>query len=145
MKKIVALLFSLLFVCTAAHADDDRSIQFNQLPAKAQEWVKQHFPTEKVALAKKDTDLFDKTYEVIFVSSIKVEFNKDGSWKEVNCQYSAVPEAIIPPAIIRYVKTNYPDQQVVKIEKDTRDYEVKLSGGLQLKFDKKFNLIDIDN
>ncbi|MCZ2607976.1 PepSY-like domain-containing protein, partial [Bacteroides fragilis] len=40
---------------------------------------------------------------------------------------------------------NYPDAKVLKIERDKTDYEVKLSNGWELKFDSKFNLIDIDN
>lgn len=145
MKKILALLFCLLTVSMAVRADDDRPVRFDQLPAKAQACVKKYFPQEKVALAKMEKDFFDKKYEVIFASSSKVEFYKDGSWKEVDCKYSAVPEALIPEAILRYVKTTYPGQKVVKIEKEDRGYEAKLASGLKLEFDKKFNLVDIDN
>jgi len=52
---------------------------------------------------------------------------------------------IIPAAIQKYVTTHYPDAKVLKIERDKKDYEVKLSNRTELKFDLKFNLIDIDN
>ena len=39
----------------------------------------------------------------------------------------------------------YPDTSVVQIDRDKRDYEVKLTNGLELTFDLKFNLIDIDD
>ena len=52
--------------------------------------------------------------------------------------------AIIPAAIQKYVTTNYPDAKILKIERDKKDYEVKLSNRTELKFDLKFNLIDID-
>lgn len=146
MKKIVALFVCLLAVSFSASADDDRPIRFDQLPAKAQSFVKQHFPQEKVALAKVETDFFDKKYEVIFANSSKVEFDKNGNWSEVDCKYSAVPEAAVPEAIVQYLKANYAEQQVLKIEKENRGgFEVKLSGGLELEFDKRYNLIDIDN
>ena len=75
-----------------------------------------------------------------------IEFLKDGNWKEVDCKYSSVPEAVLPDAINQYVKTNYAGQKVLKIEKEDRGgYEIKLSGGLELGFDKRFQLIDIDN
>mgnify|MGYP000026563700 len=92
-----------------------------------------------------EKDFFDKKYEVIFANSSKVEFFKDGTWKEVDCKYSTVPEAVIPEAILRYVKATYPDHKVVKIEKEDRGYEAKLANGMKLEFDNKFNLIDIDN
>jgi len=34
---------------------------------------------------------------------------------------------------------------VLKIERDKKEYEVKLSNKWELKFDLQFNLIDIDN
>ena len=137
MKKILALLVCLLTISTGVRADDDRPVRFDQLPAKAQAYVKKYFPQEKVALAKMEKDFFDKKYEV--------EFFKDGTWKEVDCKYSTVPEAVIPEAILRYVKATYPDHKVVKIEKEDRGYEAKLANGMKLEFDNKFNLIDIDN
>lgn len=108
MKKILALLVCLLTISTGVRADDDRPVRFDQLPAKAQAYVKKYFPQEKVALAKMEKDFFDKKYEVIFANSSKVEFFKDGTWKEVDCKYSTVPEAVIPEAILRYVKATYP-------------------------------------
>ena len=130
MKKILALLVCLLTISTGVCADDDRPVRFDQLPAKAQAYVKKYFPQEKVALAKMEKDFFDKKYEVIFANSSK---------------YSTVPEAVIPEAILRYVKATYPDHKVVKIEKEDRGYEAKLANGMKLEFDNKFNLIDIDN
>ena len=138
MKKILALLVCLLTISTGVCADDDRPVRFDQLPAKAQAYVKKYFPQEKVALAKMEKDFFDKKYEVIFANSSKVEF-----FKEVDCKYSTVPEAVIPEAILRYVKATYPDHKVVKIEKEDRGYEAKLANGMKLEFDNKFNLIDI--
>ena len=68
-----------------------------------------------------------------------------GIWTEVNCKYSAVPVAVVPDAIKKYVATNYPDAKMLKIERDKYDYEVKLSNGWEIKFDMQFNVIDIDN
>ena len=75
----------------------------------------------------------------------QLEFDKKGVWTEVNCKYSAVPVAVVPDAIKKYVTTNYPDAKMLKIERDKYDYEVKLSNGWEIKFDMQFNVIDIDN
>ena len=45
----------------------------------------------------------------------------------------------------QYVSGHYPDASIVQIDRDKHDYEVKLSNGLELTFDLKFNLIDIDD
>ena len=122
-----------------------RMLAGRELPEKAQQFIRQHFPNEKVSFAKMERELFDTTYEVIFTSSSKVEFLKNGDWKEVDCKYSTVPAAIIPQQIAQYVSQYYPDTSVVQIDRDKRDYEVKLTNGLELTFDLKFNLIDIDD
>ena len=44
MKKILALLVCLLIVSISVRADDDRPVRFDQLPVKAQAYVKKYFP-----------------------------------------------------------------------------------------------------
>lgn len=146
MKKLLILAAAVFALGTSTvSADNDRPISVSELPEKAQQFIRQHFPSEKVSFAKMERELFDTTYEVIFTSSSKVEFLKNGDWKEVDCKYSTVPAAIIPQQIAQYVSQYYPDTSVVQIDRDKRDYEVKLTNGLELTFDLKFNLIDIDD
>ena len=146
MKKLLILAAAVFALGTSTvSADNDRPISVSELPEKAQQFIRQHFPTEKVSFAKMERELFYTTYEVIFTSSSKVEFLKNGDWKEVDCKYSTVPAAIIPQQIAQYVSQYYPDTSVVQIDRDKRDYEVKLTNGLELTFDLKFNLIDIDD
>lgn len=145
MKKLVFLLVCLFTLSTVAKADDDKPIQITQMPKTAQQLIKQHFAENKVALAKVENDFFNKSYDVIFTNGDKVEFDKKGNWKEIDCKYSLVPVALIPSTILQYVNAHYPDVKVLKIERDKKDYEVKLSNRTELKFDMNFNLIDIDN
>ena len=49
-----------LLLQTVVWADDDKPIQVNQLPQTAQTFIKTHFPNNKVAMAKMETDWFDK-------------------------------------------------------------------------------------
>ncbi|MBQ8423797.1 MAG: PepSY-like domain-containing protein [Coprobacter sp.] len=146
MKKILILAIALFTLGTVtALADNDRPIAVTQLPQKAQQFIKQHFPNEKVAYAKNEREFLESRYEVVFSSNIKIEFLRNGDWKEVDCKRSTVPAAIVPAQIAEYAKQNYPDAQIVCIDRDRRDYEVKLTNGLSLTFDLKFNLIEIDD
>ena len=56
----------------------------------------------------------------------------------------SVPGEIVPPEIARYVGQNYPKQRIVSIDKESGGYEVELSNGLDLKFNKagQFKRID---
>lgn len=145
MRKFWILFVCLFTVSIGLFADNDRPIRFEQLPDKAKTFVRNYFSQEKVALVKMDNDFFDKNYEVIFISGSRIEFDKKGIWIDVDCKNVAVPTEIVPKVIMHHVKTHYPEQKVVQIEKDNRGYEVKLLKGLSLEFNKKFQLIDIDD
>ena len=92
-----------------------------------------------------DEELFDKDYKVVFVNGAKVEFTKNGEWKDVECKYGEVPAALVPQQIRDYVAKNFAGRKIVSIDRDKRGYEVKLDNGLELKFDLKFRLIEVDD
>ena len=103
------------------------------------------FKDSKVAMAKQETDLFYKSFDVIFTSGDKLEFDKSGDWTEVKCIKNGVPSQIVPKEIIDYVNTNYPNEKILQIERNSREYEIKLSNRWEIKFDKQFRVIDIDD
>ncbi len=145
MKKLV-FLFACLFAMTLnVSAGNDKPIQVTEMPKSAQQFIKNHFANQSIAMAKVETEFMDKNYDVIFTNGDKVEFDKKGKWTKVDCEHSQVPQAIIPMAIQHYVAKNYPDAKVVKIEvTDRKGYDVDLSNGFDIEFDKKMNVRDID-
>lgn len=144
MKKLVSFLIGLFLMQTFAWADTDKPIAVTQLPAKAQTFISTYFKSSKVALAKKESGVLSKSYEVVFTSGDKVEFDRQGEWTEVKCLSGAVPIRVVPAAIRDYVKVHYPDAKVQQMERDDKEYEVKLTNRVELKFNNKFQLIDID-
>ena len=144
MKKI-ALFFASVMAFAGVASADDKPITFEQLPAKAQQFIKTNFPQEKIAFTSLDRDIFGDTYDVLFASGTKLEFTDKGEWKEIECKYSTVDEKFIPEQIRKYVTDTYPGTKYVKIEKGKNGYEVELTNGLELTFDRNFVLIDIDD
>lgn len=145
MKKLLVLLLSVFAFQFAAQADNDKPIELNQLPSKAQQFLNTYFKGKPVSFSKVDTGLFDKNYDVIFTNGDKIEFDKKGEWTDVSCKYSKVPEKVVPIEILKYVSKKYPGTDILQIEKDNKKYDVKLSNKLELKFDRKFKLIGIDD
>mgnify|MGYP003464800446 CR=1 FL=1 len=147
MKRIFLLATSLLVVmgCCAA----EKIIPFEQLPQNAQEFTRKYFSAEdpmyKQAYVTYDAEFFDSSYIVVFTTGDGIEFNKNGEWKDFDCKRCVVPEEIVPEAIKTYLSVNMPDQQIKKIEKNRKDYEIVLSNGLELKFDLTGKLIEIDD
>ena len=145
MKKIVFLFISLFAMNFVALAGNDKPIQVSEMPKAAQLFIKNHFADLSVAMAKVETDFLDKNYDVVFTNGNKVEFDKKGNWTNVDCEHTQVPVAILPEAIHQYVTQNYPDAKVLKIEvTDRKGYDVELSNGFELEFDKRMNVIDVD-
>ncbi len=145
MKKWILTLACVFALGTTVSADNERPTTIDQLPAAAQQVIKQHFSTLKVALAKVESGLLEKSYDVIFTNGCKVEFGRDGQWTEISCKNSAVPAALVPAPIGKYLKATYPGVRITGIEKDRKEYEVQLSNGTEVTFNSKFQVIDIDN
>lgn len=145
MKKIMSTFALLVLAFGVACANVDRPIKAEQLPAAALEFIKTHFAKSTISFAKIDDELIYKEYEVLLSDGTKIEFNGEGEWKDIDCKYGEVPAAIIPKQISDYVAKNYPDARFVQIDRDRRGYDVSLSNRLELKFDKEFNLVDIDD
>lgn len=146
MKKTFMLVVGtlLLFSCTV-FADNDKPITFEQLPATAREFIKTYFPSEKIAFAKMENEMLGTSYDVTFTTSTNLEFDGNGEWTEVDCRYSEVPAGIIPAQILAKIKELYPDNQIIAIDRDKRDYEVKLNNNLELKFSLNFEIIGLDD
>ena len=148
MKRIFRIL--MIAICymvscnMAANAGNDKPISVNALPAKAQTLLNNHFNSQKVMLATIESGAVSRSYDVVLQNGTKLEFDKKGNLTEINCKQGIVPALLIPQTIKNYLKDNYAGQSVKKIEMNKNEYEVELTNGLDLTFNKHFQLIDID-
>ena len=141
MKKYLVLLVAALTLGFSAKADHDQVINFNQLPANAQALLKQHFGDKVPLIVTMDWD----DYTIVYDSGEKVEFDKQGNWKEFDCRSSQVPTALIPEQIKANIRTSFPGTTILKLDRNRRGYEVKLNNGLEIEFNRQFQVIDIDD
>ena len=148
MKRIFRIL--MIAICCmvscnmVANAGNDKPISVNALPAKAQTLLNNHFNGQKVMLATIESGVVSRNYDVVLQNGTKLEFDKKGNLTEIDCKQGIVPVELIPQAITNYLKDNYAGQSVKKIEINKNEYEVELTNGLDLTFNKHFQLIDID-
>ncbi len=144
MKK---LLLSLTIVIASLQMASckDRPIDLSQLPQAAREFIGEHFVDASVLLASVDKELFDTHYNAVFAEGFSVEFDRKGMWRDVDCGRGRVPEAIIPEAIRSQLNASHPAGFVREISRDKRGYELTLNNGLELKFNKLFRLVEIDD
>ncbi len=145
MKKVFALL-AMLTVVFAASARDTYSRNVNDLPKGAQSTLAKNFKS-KVSVIKIDKDFGRiSEYDVVMSDGAEISFDRDGNWKDVEVSNnSAVPKGFIPTAIAQYVSRNYKNARIIGIDKDRNGYELELSTGLDLKFDKQGNFLRFDD
>ena len=148
MKRMIRIL--MIAICCmvscnmVANAGNNKPISVNALPAKVQTLLSQHFNGQKVMLATIESGVISRSYDVVLQNGTKLEFDKKGNLTEIDCKQDIVPAQLIPQAIRNYLKDNYAGQSVKKIEMNKNEYEVELVNGLDLTFNKHFQLIDID-
>lgn len=145
MKRFSILALLLLSLTVVFACNDKVSTDIGVLPQQSRQFLSTHFAGIPVSHIQIDKDfLVVDSYDVILTDGTNVELNRKGEWKEVKRHNAAIPTAIIPAFIRKYVKQHYPTAKVLAISRDRRDYEVDLDNRLELKFDLKGNLIEID-
>lgn len=147
-KKIILVIVSLAAAGTLGYLlsnlAHDKATSPESLPENVLTFISEHFQDEKIAFAKEDRDLLKISYEIVLTDGTKLEFRRNGEWKEINRHRNSIPDGIIPQAAVAKVNELYPDSFITKAEYDDGELELKLDNGFELKFDKNFNLAGLD-
>ncbi|MDM1073467.1 PepSY-like domain-containing protein [Empedobacter brevis] len=142
MKKFFSVIMLSFVLVSFAQ---DKPIKYNQVPKTGQQFINKHFGAKQVGSVLLDDDFFSKEYKVYLLNGTKVEFDGDGSWKEIDGNRNAIPTGFIPTKVSTYVEKSFPNTKIVKIERDRNEIEVKLTNGLEVKFDKSGNFKKIED
>lgn len=145
MRRIIAFLAGIAAFAGTLSADNDRAVTVDRLPEKARAFINEHFSAEKIAYVKQERDFLELKYEVMTVDGVMMDFDRSGRWTEIECRYGELAPGLIPAPIREYVSSRWPDVRYRKISHERNGYEVKLSSGLELTFDRWLNLIGIDD
>lgn len=140
MKKlgiITAFVAILCFGMTSAIA------QNNNNNPEITKFVGQYFPQANILLVNAEWD----EYEVRLSDGTQIDFTRKPEWKKIDCEhsnvYTSVPAELVPTQIASYVSSNFAGAEVIKIDRDRRDWEIELNNGIEVKFNKKFAVIEI--
>lgn len=142
MKKSFLFAVIMLLACTAC--GKDQVISYDQLPANAKNVVEKYFDKNNIAYVKKDGIGDWVEYEVKFLNQDEVDFNSNGEVRSVEMKSGAVPSELVPQQILDFVAKNYAGQTIVQYSVIYRGYEIELSSGLEIKFDKQCNVTELD-
>jgi len=143
MKRIFAII-AISMASLSIMKADDRPVTFAQLPAAAQAFINSNYPADKISYATVDDDLIRPDYNVVLVSGVRIQFEHSGALEKISSM-NGIPAELIPVQIRDYVKIHYPDAAFREYEIGRKSYEVKLSNRLELKFNRNFILVEIDD
>ena len=143
MKRFLLLIAATL-TFSAASAQDSK-VTFNDLPADAINFVRQHFLIDHIASVWKDTDYNDEEYTVIFRDGLEIEFNGNGDWKELKARHGKVPDHVVPEKILAHVSATFPFESIKEVSRTLtkKRYKAELTDNQELKFDENFNFIGV--
>ena len=144
-KVIVILINLLIFSFPLQINHDHRFITFEDLPTKAKSFVRTYFGHYDIRFVKIDITMTKTNYTVQFENDMKIEFNSNGDWDEVNSPSDCLPSDFLNNMILNHLNKNYPDCCLHVISKGKHKFEVELTSGLELVFNKKGEFLRYDH
>lgn len=147
MRTLIIMLVSLMiWPAQSVFAADDKTIQVNAMPVAAQQFIKDNFAQTPVIRATVDKGFFNDEYKAYLKGGGEIEFDNQGQWTEIKTtQKGGVPASVIPQPIKTFVENNNASSTIIEIDRDKIGYDVKLAGGVELKFDTAGNFVRYDD
>ncbi|MBP5260405.1 MAG: hypothetical protein J6Z12_07250 [Paludibacteraceae bacterium] len=120
MKRIATVLCSLLLLCGLASAKDKQvKIAQTELPAKAQEFVANHFAQSLVKKVVKSTaDNGVEAFFVTFKDKTRIEFDMVGAWSVITAKKAAVSDVVAPVRIRSVLRTDFAGKTIKAADND---------------------------
>ncbi|MDE7427259.1 MAG: PepSY-like domain-containing protein [Muribaculaceae bacterium] len=149
MKKILNFLLAAALICASAVSAQAKSKYTRStvtLPVSAQTVLDRNFKAD-VSMVKTDKEFGRvKEYEVILTDGTEITFDRSGNWKSVETSAKKnVPDFFVPDLVKKYVKQYHKDARLCGIERSGRGYEVELSNGVEMHFDRDGKFIRYDD
>lgn len=148
MRKIG---FNLSVLCAGVllftSCEKEEVISSNDLPSTATIFLKDYFSDVQILSVVKEKDIIGgSTFEVLLNNGIEVKFDSNGDWDEVEAKddRQAIPTGFITPNITNYVNSKYAPALINSIDKEKATFDVELTNGLDLEFDREGNFLRID-
>ncbi|MBQ4547804.1 MAG: PepSY-like domain-containing protein [Bacteroidales bacterium] len=144
MKKHILTLAAVLLLSFTSCAKDNLT-QLEQLPTKAQEFVRTYFGDYTIQYVFSDKEFADVDYKVRFEDGTEIEFNAKGEWTDVSGNRNCIPTGFILKEITNFVEKNHKDLCITDIERDFNRFTVELNGHLEIEFNNKGKFISYDD
>ncbi len=136
----------LLLTCFAGRSQNTKP-GVGQLHDSIHVFLHRYFPENQVDHYKLERDgLAVTAFDIYLDDGSEIVFNRDGEWTEIDMDKKPVPNPLIPPAILQYVRTEYPKADIIEIEKEEKNiYKIVLDNDVDFLINESGQLIHTDD
>ncbi len=139
VRKLLAFFPILLGVWMLSSCDDEKKIDFGDLPSEARSFIENYFPSADVLSIVQEKEDGRKEYQVKLSDGTDMEFDEDGEWTNIECYFSPLPTGILPANVITKVEELHPEAYINGVEKELGGYVVEVTDAGGIDWDMRFN------
>ena len=139
VRKLLAFLPILLGVWMLSSCDDEKKIDFGDLPSEARSFIENYFPIADILSIVQEKEDGRKEYQVKLSDGTDMEFDEDGEWTNIECYFSPLPTGILPANVITKVEELHPEAYINGVEKELGGYVVEVTDAGGIDWDMRFN------
>ena len=139
VRKLLAFFPILLGVWMLSSCDDEKKIDFGDLPSEARSFIENYFPSADILSIVQEKEDGRKEYQVKLSNGTDMEFDEDGEWTNIECYFSPLPPGILPANVITKVEELHPEAYINGVEKELGGYVVEVTDAGGIDWDMRFN------
>ena len=139
VRKLLAFFPILLGVWMLSSCDDEKKIDFGDLPSEARSFIENYIPSADILSIVQEKEDGRKEYQVKLSDGTDMEFDEDGEWTNIECYFSPLPTGILPANVITKVEELHPEAYINGVEKELGGYVVEVTDAGGIDWDMRFN------
>lgn len=139
VRKLLAFFPILLGVWMLSSCDDEKKIDFGDLPSEARSFIENYFLSADILSIVQEKEDGRKEYQVKLSNGTDMEFDEDGEWTNIECYFSPLPTGILPANVITKVEELHPEAYINGVEKELGGYVVEVTDAGGIDWDMRFN------
>lgn len=139
VRKLLAFFPILLGVWMLSSCDDEKKIDFGDLPSEARSFIENYFPSADILSIVQEKENGRKEYQVKLSDGTDMKFDEDGEWTNIECYFSPLPTGILPANVITKVEELHPEAYINGVEKELGGYVVEVTDAGGIDWDMRFN------
>ncbi|MEI0491504.1 PepSY-like domain-containing protein [Brachyspira intermedia] len=133
MKKIIYTILTLSVLSIYAYGG---SVALSEVPKAAIAFADKYFTDYYLYRA---TEL-GGSYTLIFKGGLKIYVNINGEWKTISGGGEEISIAYIEDKVRNAIKKEFPDEKVISIKKNSKNYDIEFKSGRKIAVDLEGNI-----